>query len=147
MTRCPLLYGKAVKIKEKKKIRENKKKLVRWAVDKKEDWRREEEMEADHRKVEEMVSKRFHKWLKMFGKVKSERIPVRKVWNHAINLRDDFRASKARVYPLSRNEKEEVQKFINEHIKKGYIRPLISPQTSPVFFVGITNGYLLICDC
>jgi len=79
MTRYPLLCEKAVKIKGKKEIRENEKKIVRWAVDKKEDWEREEEMEADHRKVEEMVPKQFHKWLKVFGKVESERMLVRKV--------------------------------------------------------------------
>ena len=61
--------------------------------------------------------------LKVFRKVKSERMSVRKVWNHAIDLRDDFRTSKARVYPLSRNKKEEVQKFVDKHLKKGYIRP------------------------
>jgi len=93
-------------------------------------------MEADHRKVEEMVPKKFHKWLKVFGKVESKRMPVIKVWDHAINLREDFRASKARVYPLFRNEKEEVQKFVDEHLKKGYIRPSKLPQTLPVFFVG-----------
>jgi len=118
MTRCSPLCGKAVKIKEKKEIREDEKKIVRWAVDEKEDWRREEEIEADHRKVEEMVPKKFHKWLKVFGKVESERMLVRKVWDHAINLQNDFRASKARVYPLSRNEKEEVQKFVEKHLKK-----------------------------
>jgi len=79
MTRCLPLCGKAVKIKEKKEIREDEKKIVRWAVDKKEDWEREEEMEVDHRKVEEMVPKWFHKWLKVFGKVESERMLVRKV--------------------------------------------------------------------
>jgi len=108
MMRCPPLCGKAVRIKEKKEIREDKKKIVRWAVDEKEDWEREEEIEADHMKVEEMVPKRFHKWLKVFGKVESERIPVRKVWDHVIDLNDNFKVSKARVYPLSRNEKEEV---------------------------------------
>ena len=136
MTRCPLLCGKAVKIKRKKETREDERKIVRWAVDEKEDWGREEEIEADHRKIEEMVPKRFHKWLKVFGKVESKRMPVRKVWDHAIDLNNDFKASKARVYPLSRNEKEKVQKFINEHLKKGYIRPSKLPQTSPVFFVG-----------
>ena len=95
MTRCPPLYGKAIKIKEKKEIREDEKKIVRWAVDKKEDWEREEKIEADHRKMEEMVPKRFHKWLKIFGKVKSERMPVRNVWDHAIDLQNNFRASKA----------------------------------------------------
>jgi len=79
MTRCPPLCGKTVRIKRKKETRENKKKIMRWAVDEKEDWGREEEIEADHRKVEEIVPKRFHRWLKVFGKVESKRIPVRKV--------------------------------------------------------------------
>ena len=47
-----------------------------------------------------------------------------------------FKASKARVYPLSRDKKEEVQKFVNEHLKKEYIRPSKLSQTLPVFFVG-----------
>jgi len=57
-----------------------------------------------------------------------------------IDLNDDFKASKARVYPLSRNEKEEVQKFVDKHLKKRYIRPSKLPQTSPVFFVGKKDG-------
>ena len=61
--------------------------------------------------------------MKVFGKVESERMPVRKVWDHAIDVKEDFRPSKAKVYPLSRNKREEVQKFIDEHLKKGYIRP------------------------
>jgi len=44
------------------------------------------------------------------------------------------------VYPLSREEREEVHKFINEQLRKGYIRPLKSPQTAPVFFIGKKDG-------
>ena len=44
------------------------------------------------------------------------------------------------MYPLSRNEREEVQQFIQDHLRKGYIRPSKSPQTSPVFFVGKKDG-------
>jgi len=96
--------------------------------------------------VEEMVPKRFHRWLKVFGKVESKRMLVRKVWDHAIDLNNDFKASKVRVYPLFRNEKEEVQKFVDEHLKKEYIRPLKSPQISLVFFVGKKDGgkYMVI---
>ena len=36
---------------------------------------------------------------------------------------------------MSKNEKEKVQNFVNNQLRKGYIRPLKSPQTSPVFFV------------
>ena len=45
----------------------------------KEDWRREEEVEADHKKIKEMVLQRFLKWRKVFGKVESERMPIRKI--------------------------------------------------------------------
>jgi len=44
------------------------------------------------------------------------------------------------VYLLSRNERKEVQQFIQNHLQKGYIRPLKSSQTSPVFFVGKKDG-------
>jgi len=74
--------------------------------------------------------------LKVFGKVELERIPVWKVWDHAIDVKEDFKPSKAKVYPLSRNKRQEVQKFIDKHLKKGYIRPSKLQQTLLVFFVG-----------
>ena len=40
------------------------------------------------------------------------------------------------MYPLSREEREEMYEFIQEQLRKGYIRPLKSPQTALVFFVG-----------
>jgi len=45
-----------------------------------------------------------------------------------------------RVYLLSREEREEVYEFIDEQLRKGSIRPLKSPQTAPVFFVGKKDG-------
>jgi len=70
-----------------------------------------------------MVPKKFYWWLKVFGKVESERMPTRKVWDHAIDLKEEFKASKAKVYPLSRNKRDEVQNFVDKHLKKDYIRP------------------------
>ena len=72
----------------------------------------------------------------MFGKVKLERMPTRKIWNHAIDLKETFKPQKGRIYSLSKNKREEIQKFVENQLRKGYIRPLKSPQTSPVFFVG-----------
>jgi len=76
----------------------------------------------------------------MFGKVESERMLVRKTWDHAIDLKDKFAPSKAKMYPLSQNERDEVQKFIKDYLRKGYIKPSKSQQTSPVFFVGKKDG-------
>ena len=47
---------------------------------------------------------------------------------------------KGKVYPLSREEREEVCEFIAEQMRKEYIRPLKLPQTAPVFFVGKKDG-------
>ena len=49
-----------------------------------------DEVKLDREKVRKIVPQRFHKWLKVFEKVESERMPVRKPWDHAINLREDF---------------------------------------------------------
>jgi len=87
-----------------------------------------------------MVPKRFHKWLKVFGKQESERMPVCKTWDHAIDLQDKFVPRKGRIYPLSRIERKEVQAFVDSQLKKGYIRPSKSPQTSPVMFVLKKDG-------
>ena len=40
------------------------------------------------------------------------------------------------MYPLSREEREEMHEFISEQLKKGYIRPSKLPQMALVFFVG-----------
>ena len=73
-------------------------------MDDKEDWGREEEVEADHKKIEEMVSQKFLKWKKVFGKVESERIPTRKIWDHAIDFKEMFKPQKGRIYPLSKTK-------------------------------------------
>ena len=70
-----------------------------------------------------MVPKRFHKWLKVFRKQESERMPVRKTWDYAIDLQDEFVPRKGKIYPLSRIEREEVQAFVDSQLKKDYIRP------------------------
>ena len=90
MTRCPPLCrenkGKAEKRakKGKRMVTLEEEKIVRWAVDDKEDWGREEKVKADHRKIEEIVPKKFLRWKKVFGKVESERMPIRKIWDYAI---------------------------------------------------------------
>jgi len=47
---------------------------------------------------------------------------------------------KGKVYLLSRQEREEMHEFIQEKLRKEYIRPSKSPQTALVFFVGKKDG-------
>ena len=76
----------------------------------------------------------------MFGKAESERILVQKPWDHAIELKEGFVPRKGKVYSLSRNKREEVQAFVEDQLRKSYIRLSKSPQTSPVHFVAKKDG-------
>ena len=76
----------------------------------------------------------------MFRKKQSERMPTRKVWDHAIDVKKGFVSRKGKVYPLLREEREEIREFIKKQLRKGYIQPLKSPQMAPVFFVEKKDG-------
>jgi len=76
----------------------------------------------------------------VFGKIESERMPKRKVWDHAIDLKETFKLQKERIYPLFKNERKKVQNFVKDQLRKGYIRLSKSSQTSPVFFVDKKDG-------
>ena len=47
---------------------------------------------------------------------------------------------KWKIYPLSREEREEMCEFISKQLRKEHIRLLKLPQTALVFFVGKKNG-------
>ena len=99
----------------------------------------DDEVELDREKVRKMVPQRSHKWLKVFKKAESKRIPVRKPQDYAINLREYFVPRKRRTYLILREEKEEVREFMEEQLRKGYIRLSKSSQISLVFFVEKKN--------
>ena len=65
---------------------------------------------------------------------------TRKMWDHVIEMKEGFVPQKGKVYPLSREEREEVRKFVKEQLRKGYIWLSKSPQTVLVFFVGKKDG-------
>ena len=67
-------------------------------------------------------------------------MPARKIWDHTIDLKEMFKLQKERIYPLSKNKREEVQNFVDNQLRKGYIRLSKSPQMSLVFFVSKKNG-------
>ena len=67
-------------------------------------------------------------------------MPVRKMWDHAIELKKGFMPKKGKVYSLLREERGEVQAFIEDQLRKGYICPSKSPQMLPVYFVAKKDG-------
>ena len=71
--------------------------------------------------AKKIVSKKFYQWIKVFGKKQSERMPMRKVQDYTIEVKEEFVPRKGKVYLLSREEREKVREFIKEQLRKGYI--------------------------
>ena len=144
MMKCPEEYGKQWKLEQEKsewqkqkkeeakekaerkqeereikgrKIVEVKRVAKEWEI-----WDKEEEAARLEEKVRKLMPEKFHQWIKVFGKKQSERILIRKVWDHAIEMKEGFMPRKGKVYPLSREEREEVREFIKEQLRKGYIQ-------------------------
>ena len=44
----------------------------------------------------------------------TERMPIQKIWDHVIDMKEGFVLRKGKMYLLSREEREEVYEFINE---------------------------------
>ena len=79
------------------------------------------EKDKDKETLRRLVPKRFWKWEKVFRKKKLERMPVQKTWDYTIELKEGFTPKKGKVYLLLREEREEVQAFVEDQLRKGYI--------------------------
>ena len=160
MMRCPEKCGKQWRLKqgnlewekqkeeEKKKQKENgqkkeekkkpkKKRMikVKKVIEKQEIWDEEEEVARSEEEARKLVPERFHKWIHVFDKKASKRMPTRKLWDYTIDIKKGFVPKKGKAYLLSREEREEVCEFILEQLRKKYTRLSKSPQTALVFFV------------
>ena len=126
---------------EKKRKKPNKERTIKVnrIAEKWEIWDKEKLVKLEN-EAKKLVLPRFHKWIYIFGKKASERIPIRKIWYHIINMKEGFVLRKEKMYLLSREERKEVHEFIDKQLRTKYIRPLNSFQTTLVFFIGKKNS-------
>jgi len=90
--------------------------------------------------AQKLVPREYWEYLDVFLKKSLEHMPLRKLWDHGIDLRDNFLPKKGRLIPLSVDEQKEVEDFVDDQLAKGYVCLSVSPQTSPVFFVPKKDG-------
>ncbi|KAF8823142.1 hypothetical protein HHX47_DHR12000006 [Lentinula edodes] len=92
---------------------------------------------------EEMVPEQYRDFKKVFSESASERLPAHQPWDHAIDLVPGAPATmRTKIYPMSLNEQEELDRFLEENLRKGYIVPSKSPISSLVFFIKKKDGKL-----
>ncbi len=88
----------------------------------------------------------YHSHLDRFEKKAAERFPESRPYDHSIDLKPDFQLQQFSTYQLSLAEKKELDHFLDENLRKGYICPSQSSMASPFFFVAKKDGRLQPCQ-
>jgi hypothetical protein len=88
------------------------------------------------------IPKEYEKYKKVFNEEKSQRLPSHTIWDHAIELLPNAPTTlPARLLPLNQKE-QEMQKFIEEHLRQGTIQGSWSPYAANFFFIKKKDGKL-----
>ena len=112
---------------------------VRKVTEEQEIWNEKEKVAKSEKEVKKLIPQRFYKQIYVFDKKASERIPTRKLQGYTIETNKLFVLRKEKVYLLSREEREEVCKFISKQFRKRYIRSLRLSQIALVFYAEKKN--------
>ena len=92
---------------------------------------------------EEMVPRQYRDFTKVFSEKELQRLPHHQPWDHAIDLEPgSIQKWKIKSYPMSPNEKLELDKYLTEHVTKGYLVPSKSTMASLVVFIKKKDGKL-----
>jgi len=96
--------------------------------------------------LKDLVPKTYHSYLHLFDKKSSKCFPESRSWDHKIEMKEDFQPKVFKKYNLSPIKQQEMDKFINKNLAKGYIVPSQSPMASPFFFVSKKDGSFQPCQ-
>ncbi len=89
-----------------------------------------------------LIPDQYKEFSLVFSKSSFDELPEKRKWDHAIELKDDFKEKFTKVYPLNPHEQKQLDEFIEENLVTGRIRPSKSPMASPVFFIKKKDGSL-----
>ncbi|KAL5521846.1 hypothetical protein ACEPAF_1690 [Sanghuangporus sanghuang] len=63
----------------------------------------------------------LEEYVDVFSEESFEHLPKHRTWDHAIDVKPDFKPSNCKVYPLSPKEQEAMKEFIEENLASGCI--------------------------
>ena len=90
----------------------------------------------------------YHNYADVFDRSKTDVLPPHRSYDHKLEFAENADKNalpKSRIYPLSGHKLEQVKKYLDEHLRKGFIVPSHAPFASPVLFAEKPNGGLRFC--
>ena len=97
---------------------------------------------ASKASLEDLVPSYALAFRDVFEKESFDSLPDHREWDHAIELTGEAKSIHRKLYPLSPVEQSELDKFLEENLSSGRIRPSKSPMAAPFFFVKKKDGSL-----
>jgi hypothetical protein len=96
----------------------------------------------DKPNIESIVPCEYHKYLKIFKKVNANKLPPHCLCDHKIPLEDSFQPPFGPLYSLSHPELEELNRWLEENLSKGFIHASSSLAAMPILFIKKGDGSL-----
>ena len=92
-----------------------------------------EHLAKGNKEWREIVPAAYHKFTKAFEEGQYNKLPEHRIWDHKIDFKEgtDLNKLQCRIYPLTKQEEEEMNKFIDENLESGRIRVSQSQIASP----------------
>lgn len=87
----------------------------------------------------------YHQHTQNFDAKAAERLPPHRPCDHQVNLKLGAVPPSDPLYNMSVDELRVLRKWLNDNLKKGFIRPSTSPAASPVLFAKKPGGGLRFC--
>ena len=90
--------------------------------------------------------KEYRKWEHLFrDETTIKALPRHQPWDHEIKLMPGTTPTFGPIYQLSEKELKVLREYIDENLKKGFIRPSKSPAGYPILFAPKKDGSLRLC--
>ena len=87
----------------------------------------------------------YHEFASLFSQEKSDKLRSHRPYDHIIPLISDKELPKGSLYNMSHDELQVLQKYLKDHLSKGFIHASSSSAAFSVIFVKKHEGKLCLC--
>ena len=87
----------------------------------------------------------YHEFAKVFSKEEADKLPEHCHYDHTIPLQEGTTPPFGPIYNLAPAELEVLRKYVDDNLRKQFIRHSQSPAAAPILFVKKPDGTLRLC--
>jgi hypothetical protein len=95
--------------------------------------------------LSDSIPEEYRKYSELFQEAPAGKLPEHSQWDHEIPLEEGKHPQFKKIYALNQEQRRALKEYVQENLRKGFIRPSTSPAGYPILFVPKKNGKLRLC--